>query len=202
LHTHNFRALVVLVCLAVLGTTVVHAQDNNLSRAYHAVPKAGMAAQFEAAVNAHTQWRKDNGDPWTWGVSVYDTGEHFGTYSVFSGGHSWADFDAYDAGFGPRGLLHWIDCHEGGSEALARSREHDVSGDSRHYLFDAGIRQQARLQLRPGDDAARESGLVVELRVLNRHMSTAHASREFDHFGPVRVTDPCEENGAEGAERD
>jgi hypothetical protein len=107
LHTHNFRALVVLVCLAVLGTTVVHAQDNNLSRAYHAVPKAGMAAQFEAALSAHTQWRKDNGDPWTWGVSVYDTGEHFGTYSVFSGGHSWADFDAYDAGFGPRGLLHW-----------------------------------------------------------------------------------------------
>lgn len=107
MHTNNLRSLVVLVCMAVLGTTVVHAQNNNLSRAYHALPKAGMAAQFEAALSAHTQWRKDNGDPWTWLVTMYDTGEHFGTYSVFSGDHSWADFDVYDAGFGPRGRLHW-----------------------------------------------------------------------------------------------
>jgi len=100
-------SIVVLACMAVLSTTVVHGQDKNLARAYHVVPKAGMAAQFEAALSAHTRWRVANGDPWAWGVSVYDTGDHFGTYSIFSGGHSWTDFDAYDADFGPQGRLHW-----------------------------------------------------------------------------------------------
>ena len=36
-----------------------------------------------------------------------EVGEALGQYGIRSGGHSWADFDAYDAGFGPEGLLHW-----------------------------------------------------------------------------------------------
>jgi hypothetical protein len=66
-----------------------------------------MAQQFEAALKAHIQWRADNGDPWTWGVSSVEVGADLGEYRIRSAGHSWADFDAYDADFGPRGLLHW-----------------------------------------------------------------------------------------------
>jgi hypothetical protein len=40
-------------------------------------------------------------------VSTVELGENLGTYGIRSGGHSWADFDAYDAGFGPEGLIHW-----------------------------------------------------------------------------------------------
>ncbi len=43
------------------------------------------------------------GDPWSWYVYSAETGEHAGSYLVRSGGHKWADLDAYDAGFGPKG---------------------------------------------------------------------------------------------------
>ncbi len=36
-----------------------------------------------------------------------EVGENLGQFGIRSAGHSWADFDAYDAGFGPEGLVHW-----------------------------------------------------------------------------------------------
>jgi hypothetical protein len=108
MHFRQLRVLT-LVTAAMLGVgSAATAQDNNLARSYTVTPKAGMAAQFEVALRAHAQWRMDNNDPWTWGVSVVETGEDLGTYGIRSGGHSWADFDAYDAGFGPQGFLHWM----------------------------------------------------------------------------------------------
>lgn len=97
----------VLVPIAVVLSGVpAHAQDT-FARSYAVTPKDGMVAQFEAALKAHVQWRIDNNDPWSWGVSTVEVGEALGEYGIRSGGHSWADFDAYDAGFGPLGLVHW-----------------------------------------------------------------------------------------------
>ena len=66
-----------------------------------------MVAQFEVALRDHAKWRAENEDPWDWSVSAHETGENLGAFSIRSGGHSWADFDAYDAGFAQQGLTHW-----------------------------------------------------------------------------------------------
>ena len=105
----RFRSIfptAVAAFVAALLVTPAHAQET-VARNYSMTPTDGMAAQFEAALKAHIQWRTENGDPWTWGVSTLETGEGLGEASVRSGGHSWAEFDTYDAGFGPKGLQHF-----------------------------------------------------------------------------------------------
>ncbi len=102
----TLRSLALVVATSV-GVSANATGQDNLARTYSITPKAGMGAQFEAALREHAQWRTANNDPWTWSVSVAETGENLGTYGIRSGGHSWADFDAYDAGFGPQGLVHY-----------------------------------------------------------------------------------------------
>lgn len=108
MRTKVLLSLVVSTAAVMLiGIIPAHAQDATYARTYAVTPKEGMDAQFEAALRDHVQWRNENNDPWSWGVSTVEVGEMLGQYGLRSGGHSWADFDAYDAGFGPRGLVHW-----------------------------------------------------------------------------------------------
>jgi hypothetical protein len=104
-----FFSLAAAVAASVLGgsTALAQANTSTIARTYTVKAKPGMSAQFEVALREHAQWRAANGDPWDWNVSMRETGENLGTYGIRSGGHSWADFDAYDAGFGPQGLVHW-----------------------------------------------------------------------------------------------
>ncbi len=90
----------------VLGSVPASAQENNLARMYMVTPKEGMAAQFETALRDHAQWRAANGDPWRWEVYAPETGD-LGSVVIRSANHSWADFDAYDASFAMKGLVHW-----------------------------------------------------------------------------------------------
>jgi hypothetical protein len=97
------NTLVALIAaLAVLSSTRVQAQ-NVVARTYRFTPAAGKTAAFEQALKTHAAWRKQAGDPWDWSVYQVMTGDHTGSYMVRSGGHTWADLDAYDAGFGPKG---------------------------------------------------------------------------------------------------
>ncbi len=108
MRTKVLLSLVVSTAAVMLtGIIPAHAQDATYARTYAVTPKDGMVAQFEAALQAHAQWRNENNDPWTWGISTVEVGENLGQYRIRSGGHSWADFDSYDAGFGPEGLVHW-----------------------------------------------------------------------------------------------
>lgn len=75
----------------------------NVARVYLFTPMAGKSAAFEQAVRTHSAWRRQAGDPWTWEVYSVETGPHAGSYLVGSWGHTWADLDAYEAGFGPKG---------------------------------------------------------------------------------------------------
>ncbi len=104
-----FFTLAAVVAASVLGGSTALAQANTptVARSYTVTPKPGMVAQFEVALREHARWRAENGDPWDWNVSQLETGENLGTYFIRSGGHSWADFDAYDAGFAQQGLVHW-----------------------------------------------------------------------------------------------
>lgn len=104
-HKKLFRTALAALFVA-LSPMPAQAQDT-VARSYSFTPKDGMSAQFEVAIKAHMEWRAENGDPWTWGLSAVEVGDGLGSYGVRSSGHSFADLDSYDAGFGPRGLLHF-----------------------------------------------------------------------------------------------
>jgi hypothetical protein len=101
------RASVLTAAAIALTVGSALAQANNLTRSYVVTAKPGMAAQLAAAIREHAQWRKANHDPWTWGVYTPETGADLGTFFIRSGNHTWADFDAYDKGFGPQGQVQW-----------------------------------------------------------------------------------------------
>jgi hypothetical protein len=107
MRTLTFRASALALVALVLSNATAVAQDSNLTRGYEVTAKAGMAAQLETAIMQHAQWRKANNDPWVWIVYTTETGDNLGTFVIRSGNHTWADFDAYDQGFGPEGLTHW-----------------------------------------------------------------------------------------------
>lgn len=96
-------ALAAAVALALGPAPDAEAQD--LARVYRVTPKD--VGAFEAALTKHVQDRIEHDDPWSWSVMQVVVGEHVGDFVYRSGGHSWADFDAYDEGFGAEAGLHY-----------------------------------------------------------------------------------------------
>ena len=95
----KLSVMVVMATLVVslsVNTAVAQGQSENLAQGFVSVVKPGMAAQFEAAVKQHVEWRQQNNDPWTWTWFEVVNGETLGQYLVRSGNHRWADFDAYE----------------------------------------------------------------------------------------------------------
>lgn len=89
-----------------LAPDAVDAQ--NLAQLYRMSPKPGQAVALESAIRAHSEWRQENGDPWSWDLWQVTQGEGTGDFVARSDGHAWADFDAYEAsGFGARAQAHF-----------------------------------------------------------------------------------------------
>lgn len=57
-------------------------------------PRAGQEAEFEQALKAHHDWRREQGDTWSWLVWRIGSGERTGTYAVGTFGHRWSEFDS------------------------------------------------------------------------------------------------------------
>lgn len=85
----------------------VRAQEQDLAVMYEMVPEVSEPAEFEQALAEHARWRRDQGDPWTWDIYQVVTGDNLGTFYARAPQRAWADLDAYDAGFGPRGAEHF-----------------------------------------------------------------------------------------------
>ncbi len=100
------RRLLTTLALILGFATASFGQAANLNQVFYLTPKAGMVTQFETALKQHAQWRKDNGDPWTWQVGQVINGQNTGEYIVISSGHKWSDFDDYND-FGPKGSQHY-----------------------------------------------------------------------------------------------
>ena len=96
-------AAAVLAISLTLAPGQLEAQ--NLAQTWTLKPALGSGAAFESALRDHIEWRKANGETWNWTTYQVVTGPNQGDYVVRSGGHTWADFDEYDAGFGPVGGL-------------------------------------------------------------------------------------------------
>jgi len=99
----SVRTPVVLLLALAAALSARPARAQEVARVYVMTPAPGQGAAFERALTAHAQWRKQAGDPWNWTVYQVVDGAELGSFIVRSAGHTWADLDAYDAGFGPTG---------------------------------------------------------------------------------------------------
>ena len=91
LVTGFFAAVLMLVPLSLW------AQDMRapLTDVWYMVPKAGMAAQFEAAAKAHMAFRRDAGDSRQWEAYDAAVGGNPMLYQWRAGGLNWGDMDNY-----------------------------------------------------------------------------------------------------------
>jgi hypothetical protein len=62
--------------------------------------RASNTAQYEAARKKHMAWHKSQSDTWAWNVYEVSTGPDSGGYLISSGGHTWADVEAWQAKMG------------------------------------------------------------------------------------------------------
>lgn len=87
------------------STQDINAQNaNNVCRIYFSTPKPGMDQQYEAGRKKHMQFHRNQKDTWTWNTYAIETGNNAGTYVTSSCGHSWKDFDDWEARMGKADL--------------------------------------------------------------------------------------------------
>ena len=60
-------------------------------------PKAGQAAQFEAAIKKHAAWRKTAGEALIWHIYQPVVGSDLDYFVIRSGSHVWKDIDSGEA---------------------------------------------------------------------------------------------------------
>jgi hypothetical protein len=82
--------------LAALALLAPGVGAQNLARVYQVTPTSGDGAGFVAAMRDHMEWRGEHGDPWSWTTYQIVVGEDSGDFVIRSGGHAWADLDAYE----------------------------------------------------------------------------------------------------------
>lgn len=91
-----------LFVLLTVPTTEAQAQE--LARVYFLTPQPATGRAVEAALGDFADWLRQEGDPWNWSFLQIVAGDNLGSWVMRSAGHTWADFDARDAGFGPRAV--------------------------------------------------------------------------------------------------
>lgn len=93
-----------LFTLALLPLCQTATAQQRVARLYVMKTLPGHGMQFEQALAAHAEWRRQHHDPWSWSVSQVVAGSDLGVWFIRSAGHTWADLDAYDAGFARESL--------------------------------------------------------------------------------------------------
>ena len=88
------------------------AQEDNLHRMYHIKLKTGHATAFYEDLNGHSEWRREQGDAWTWWVHAVVNGENHGDCIIRSGPLTWADLDTYEAFDAKASNKFWEDLGE------------------------------------------------------------------------------------------
>jgi hypothetical protein len=90
--------LVLAACLAPLATA--QDKDVNVGWVYFMAPKPGMTKAFEDGRRRHMDWHRKQNDTWGWETWEIMTGDQTGDYLSTTFGHSWQDFDAWEAKLG------------------------------------------------------------------------------------------------------
>ena len=102
---------VLLIAAALFGlmNAVAFAADTpTIARMWKVTPKPGMEQDLEDAIKAHSAYRMDNKDSWTWNVYQTLSGDMDGSCFIRSANHTWADIGAYsDSEFVENARNHW-----------------------------------------------------------------------------------------------
>lgn len=72
----------------------------NICRIFFTKPKPGAEKQLEEARKKHFEFHKQHADTWHWNTYIIETGQNTGTMVVSTCGHSWKDFDEWEAKMG------------------------------------------------------------------------------------------------------
>jgi hypothetical protein len=104
-------AAALALIIAPLGLSAGE-DEKNLHRMFHVKVKPGHSPQFFEAFAKHMEWRKANGETWTWWVHSVVSGPDHGDCIIRSGPISWADVDAYEAFLDKGGVEFWKTCGE------------------------------------------------------------------------------------------
>ncbi len=101
-------ALLILAALPAAASADNHESQPPLTDVWLMVPRQGMAAEFESALEAHLAYRAEREDSADWEVYRAVIGDNPLVYQLRHSGIDWADLDAYAAeglekGFGE----HW-----------------------------------------------------------------------------------------------
>jgi hypothetical protein len=90
----------VLISLLALPALAQEKKPDDIGRVYSMVPKAGMVKQFEDGRKRHMDFHRKSNDTWTWLTWEITTGPATGSYFSTTFGHTWKDFDTWEAKLG------------------------------------------------------------------------------------------------------
>ncbi len=94
------RMFLSLAALA-LALPALAQQKPNVGRVFVVRPKPGMTQQFEEGRKRHNEFHRKQNDTWAWQTFQVETGEAMGSYVTVTFGHTWQDFDTWEAKMGP-----------------------------------------------------------------------------------------------------
>lgn len=95
-----------VLALALWPAFSQEAPAGNYTKGWRIDVMSGMYGEFMDALEQHIQWRRDNGETWTWIMYRPVTGEHMNAIYVRSPEHTLADMDAYQE-FEDKAAEHW-----------------------------------------------------------------------------------------------
>lgn len=114
---HTKKLITLLITAFIMSFGALYAGDEgdekpSLHRMFHVKVKPGHAPAFSAALAEHMEWRKENGETWTWWMHSVVSGPNHGDCIIRSGPIEWADVDAYEAFLDKGGVEFWKTCGE------------------------------------------------------------------------------------------
>jgi hypothetical protein len=146
-------------------------QPGTVGRVFVTVPKAGMAAQYEAGRKKHMDWHRKQNDTWSWLTWQVETGPNAGSYVSGSFGHGWKDLDEWEKKLGDGdtadGAINMAPFSGGGTNGIY-SYLPDVSRASAsvppmsqilHYQLNMGAEQEFRGAMKKVHEAIGKAGL-------------------------------------------
>jgi hypothetical protein len=98
MKTRNLLAgTLTLLAGGILGQGLIAHDGEHVNRMFYMDVKTGHEMAFYEKLAEHAQWRRDEGDPWTWWVYQVVNGENHGDCIVRSGPVAWEALDEYEA---------------------------------------------------------------------------------------------------------
>ncbi|HSR52767.1 MAG TPA: hypothetical protein VLV83_18240 [Acidobacteriota bacterium] len=98
--------IVGIVLVGFCGWMAAQGMGQKVAMHFQVTPKAGMHMQFETALKAHLQWRKEQNDPWQWYIMEIINGTDYGDYIIRTDERPWAEMDNYELRF--KGRDHFL----------------------------------------------------------------------------------------------